>query len=245
MFGLAKPMFGARPTSAAAGRLAAAARLQHRHRQGQGSCWRRPAMPNGFETTLSFDLGLGVDQRAALRADSGEPGADRHQGDASTRSRARTGAARWSKKELPLIVNFFSGWLDYPGVLLLLVLSRPERRLQHDELPGQGHGRADRRRAQGGGRRRRGGLREERQGLRRQGVRRGAAHPAVPALPERRDAEEHLRLPLLVPPPARLPLARARRERSKPAMSARRRTRSDRCNGERMLWNVAQRAGRP
>src|SRR5207244_8002507 len=37
---------------------------------------------------------------------------------------------------------------------------------------------------------------------------RGAAHPAVPALARHRDAEERVGLPVLVPPPARLPHAR-------------------------------------
>ena len=47
-----------------------------------------------------------------------------------------------------------------------------------------------------------------REGLHLQGLSRRAARAAVPALPERRDAKEHLRLLLLVPPPGRLPLAR-------------------------------------
>jgi peptide/nickel transport system substrate-binding protein len=69
--------------------------------------------PNGFETTLSFDLGFAV---------VGEPLCVLVQ-----ESLAQIGikttinkipGANWRnellKKELPLITNFFSGWLDYP-----------------------------------------------------------------------------------------------------------------------------------
>jgi peptide/nickel transport system substrate-binding protein len=69
--------------------------------------------PEGFETTLSFDLGFAV---------IGEPACVLIQ-----ESLAQIGVkatinkipgANWRsellKKELPMIVNFFSGWLDYP-----------------------------------------------------------------------------------------------------------------------------------
>ena len=48
--------------------------------------------PNGFETTLSFDLGFAERQRAALRADAGEPRRRSASRPRSTRSPARTGA---------------------------------------------------------------------------------------------------------------------------------------------------------
>src|SRR5262249_5492655 len=69
--------------------------------------------PNGFETTISFDLGFAV---------VGEPLCVLVQ-----ESLAQIGikatinkipGANWRnellKKEMPLIANFFSGWLDYP-----------------------------------------------------------------------------------------------------------------------------------
>ena len=132
MFGLAGPMYGGKPDAA----------IQPRWPQPHAyntdidkakQLLAEAGYPNGFETTLSFDLGFAVDRRAAVRAGAGEPGADRHQGDDQ-----QGPGANWRdellKKEMPLIVNFFSGWLDYPRVLLLLVLSRPERRVQHHEL---------------------------------------------------------------------------------------------------------------
>ena len=69
--------------------------------------------PNGFETTLSFDLGFATINEPLCCADPGEPGPDRHQG------RDQQGARRdWrtelNKKVMPLYTNVFSGWLDYP-----------------------------------------------------------------------------------------------------------------------------------
>jgi peptide/nickel transport system substrate-binding protein len=112
MFGLAKPMFGGASNTAS------------------GPIWPQPhgykpdiekakallaeaGMANGFETTLSFDLGLGV---------IGEPVSVLIQESlASIGIRAtinKIPGANWRgelvKKELPMIVNFFSGWLDYP-----------------------------------------------------------------------------------------------------------------------------------
>jgi peptide/nickel transport system substrate-binding protein len=112
MFGLAKPMFGAasntvtetawpQPHGYSTNIEKAKALLAE---AGYGS---------GIETTLSFDLGLGV---------IGEP--------LSVLVQESLGAigikttlnkipgANWrseiNKKEMPMIINFFSGWLDYP-----------------------------------------------------------------------------------------------------------------------------------
>ncbi|MBM4246574.1 MAG: transposase, partial [Deltaproteobacteria bacterium] len=91
-----------------------------------------------------------------------------------------------------------------PGLLLLLGLSRPERGVQHDVLPESG--------ARPGGRRgalreRPGAVRGARRALRRDRVERRAARAALPAAAGRRAAQRGARLHLLVPPPARLPLA--------------------------------------
>ncbi len=112
MFGLARPMYGAKTNEAA------------------GTAWPQPhgyytdvakakallaqaGYADGFETTLSFDLGF---------AATNEPASVLIQ-----ESLAQIGikatinkipGANWRnellKKELPMIVNFFSGWLDYP-----------------------------------------------------------------------------------------------------------------------------------
>ena len=86
------------------------------------------------------------------------------------------------KKEMPLIANFFSGWLDYPEYFFFWCYHGQNAVFNTMSYQDKDDGRADRRGAHGGGRRRHGGLREEREGLRREGLRRGAAHPAVPAV---------------------------------------------------------------
>jgi peptide/nickel transport system substrate-binding protein len=112
MFGLAKPMFGAasntvsepvwpQPHGYSADIAKAKALLGE---AGYGS---------GFETTLSFDLGLGV---------IGEPLSVLVQESLAAIGIKATinkiPGSNWraeiTKKELPMIVNFFSGWLDYP-----------------------------------------------------------------------------------------------------------------------------------
>ena len=128
---------------------------------------------------------------------AGEPGADRHQGRRSTRSRAPTGAASCSKKNMPMIINRFGGWLNYPGLLLLLELSRPERDLQHDVLPEPGDGQADRRRAL---RRPTREYEAEVKGFIEIAFDEVPRIPIFQPLARRRDAEERHRLPLLVPP---------------------------------------------
>ena len=202
LFGLSKPMFGAaadKPTEVAWPQptkfntdIAKAKQLM-----------AEAGYPDGFETTLSFDLGFaGVNEPLCVLTqeslaqigikvhDQQDP--RRHlahraeqEGDAALHQRV-LGLARLSR------------------VLLHLVLSRQEFDLQHDELPVEDDGWLRRRRGDGRGGRRQGRLRQGREGLRRHRLRRHAAHSAVPALRQHRDAEERHRLPVLVPPAARL-----------------------------------------
>jgi peptide/nickel transport system substrate-binding protein len=112
MYGLANPMFGAESN--------AASNLVWPQPHGYSTdiakakaLLAEAGLPNGLETTLSFDLGFAV---------IGEPICVLVQ-----ESLAQIGikttinkipGANWRaellKKELPMIVNFFSGWLDYP-----------------------------------------------------------------------------------------------------------------------------------
>jgi hypothetical protein len=93
------------------------------------------------------------------------------------------------KKEMPLITNFFSGWLDYPeyfffwcyhgqnAVFNTMSYQNPEMDALIDR---------------GAHRRRRGpqaAYETDVKGFIDHGVRGRPAHPAVPALPQRRDAE--------------------------------------------------------
>ena len=133
------------------GRLAAADQVQHRYRQGQSSSWRRPAIPNGFETTLSFDLGFAT-VNEPLCVLTQESLAQIGIKTTINKIPGATWRTELNKKVMPLYTNVFSGWLDYPGILLHLVLSRQEFDLQHDELPVEDDGWLHRWRGHRGGR---------------------------------------------------------------------------------------------
>ena len=206
LFGLAKPMFGAPAGTPTRGRLAAAAQVQHRHRQGQGAAGRGRLSERLRDHALVRPR-LCRRQRAALRAGAGEP----RRRSASRCTINKIPGANWrtelNKKVLPLYTNVFSGWLDYPEYFFFWCYHGKNSifntmSYQSPEMDGFIDGARHR-----GGERRQGDLRQGREGLRRSRLRRHAAHPAVPALRQRRDAEERLRLPVLVPPPARLPRA--------------------------------------
>ncbi len=204
MFGLANPMFGAaadKPTEVAwpqphkystdmekAKALMAEAGAQ-RHRD---HAVVRPQLRAG--------------QRAAVRAGAGVARADRHQ-DHDQQDPRRQLAHRADQEGAAALHQRVLGLARLPRILLLLVLSRQQFDLQHHELQVAGDGQAHRRRAHGCGGGRQGDLRHRRQGLRRSRLHRHPAHSAVSALRQRRDAEEHLGLSVLVPSPARLSLA--------------------------------------
>jgi peptide/nickel transport system substrate-binding protein len=198
LFGLAAPMFGA----AADAPTVAAWPQPHKYNTDIAKAkalLAEAGYPNGFETTLSFDLGFaGVNEPLCVLTQE---------------SLAQIGikctinkipGATWRAAALHQRVL---GLARLSRILLHLVLSRQEFDLQHHELPVEGARRADRRRRHRGGRGRQGVLREGCEGLRRSRLRRHAAHPALPAVRQRRDAEERVGLPVLVPPTARLPRA--------------------------------------
>jgi peptide/nickel transport system substrate-binding protein len=112
LFGLSKPMFGA-----AAGAATEVAWPQpHGYNTDIAKAKQLLAeagLPNGFETTLSFDLGFAVvnEPLCILVQESLA-----QIGIKATINKVP--GANWRnellKKEMPLIANFFSGWLDYP-----------------------------------------------------------------------------------------------------------------------------------
>ena len=159
--------------------------------------------PDGFETTLSFDLGLAsINEPLTMLVQE---------------SLAQIGikttinkipGANWRgellKKDMPMIINAFGGWLNYPeyfffwcyhgqnAVFNTMGYKNPAMDALIDKArftTGAG--------VRGGG-----------EGLHRHRLRGGAARAALPAAAGRGDAEERHRLPLLVPSPARLPPAR-------------------------------------
>ena len=187
------------------GRLAAAAQVQHRHREGQAADGRS-RLSERLRDHAVVRPRLCHRQRADGGADPGEPRPDRHQGD-DQQDPGRELPHRAEQEGAAALHQRVLGLARLSRVLLHLVLSRQEFDLQHHELPVEGHGRLHRRRRERRRHRRQGDLREGREGLRRSRLRRHPAHPALPALLQRGDAEERVRLPVLVPPPPRLPRA--------------------------------------
>jgi peptide/nickel transport system substrate-binding protein len=112
MFGLAKPMFGA----AVGSPLSVAWPQPHAYNTDLAKAKQflaEAGYPNGFDTTLSFDLGFAVVNEplcVLVQESLAQIGVKA--------SINKIPGANWRsellKKELPLLSNFFSGWLDYP-----------------------------------------------------------------------------------------------------------------------------------
>ncbi|MGU3493207.1 ABC transporter substrate-binding protein [Xanthobacteraceae bacterium A53D] len=112
MFGLAKPMFGASPEHQTEVAWPQPTKFNTDMAKAK-ALLSEAGYPDGFETTLSFDLGFaGVNEPLCILVQE---------------SLAQIGikttinkipGANWrtelNKKELPLFTNVFSGWLDYP-----------------------------------------------------------------------------------------------------------------------------------
>ncbi|ODN71791.1 ABC transporter substrate-binding protein [Methylobrevis pamukkalensis] len=112
LFGLAKPMFGAAPGTPTEAKWPQATTFSTDLEKAK-ALLTEAGYPDGFETTLSFDLGFaGVNEPLCVLVQE---------------SLAKVGirttinkipGANWrtelNKKELPLYTNVFSGWLDYP-----------------------------------------------------------------------------------------------------------------------------------
>ncbi len=112
MFGLAKPMFGAESNKVSD------PVWPQQHGYGTDIAKAKALMaeagfPNGLETTISFDLGQGVVSEPIsilIQESLAQIGIKA--------TINKVPGANWRsemlKKELPMMVNFFSGWLDYP-----------------------------------------------------------------------------------------------------------------------------------
>jgi peptide/nickel transport system substrate-binding protein len=112
LFGLAKPMYGATPDAA----TQVAWPQPHKFSTDIAKAKQllnEAGFPNGFETTLSFDLGFAVanEPLCVLTQESLA-----QIGIKTTINKVP--GANWrtelNKKTLPLYTNVFSGWLDYP-----------------------------------------------------------------------------------------------------------------------------------
>jgi peptide/nickel transport system substrate-binding protein len=112
LFGLAKPMFGAAPDAA----TQVAWPQPHKYNTDIAKAkalMAEAGYPNGFDTTLSFDLGFaGVNEPLCVLTQESLA----QIGIRTTINKVP--GANWrtelNKKTLPLYTNVFSGWLDYP-----------------------------------------------------------------------------------------------------------------------------------
>jgi peptide/nickel transport system substrate-binding protein len=112
MFGQAKPMFGA-PHDAATTTTWPQPHAYNTDLAKAKALMAEAGYPNGFETTLSFDIGFAVVNEplcVLLQESLAQIGIKT--------TINKIPGANWRneliKKELPLISNVFSGWLDYP-----------------------------------------------------------------------------------------------------------------------------------
>jgi len=112
MFGQAKPMFGAE-ANVASSTLWPQPHGYHTDLAKAKALLTEAGYPDGFETTLSFDLGFAVVNEplcVLLQESLAQIGIKT--------SINKIPGANWRtellKKEMPLIANIFSGWLDYP-----------------------------------------------------------------------------------------------------------------------------------
>ncbi len=111
MFGLAKPMFGG--AGPATGTVWPQPHGFHTDLEKAKALLAEAGYADGFETSLSFDLGLAaVNEPLCVLVQENLAKV----GIKTTLNKIP--GANWRnellKKELPLIANFFSGWLDYP-----------------------------------------------------------------------------------------------------------------------------------
>ena len=136
LYGLAKPMFGAaadKPTEVAWPQ-------QHKFNTDIDKAKQLMAeagYPNGFETTISFDLGFATVNEPLCVLIQESLGADRHQG-RDQQDPGRQLAHRAEQEGAAALHQRVLGLARLSRVLLHLVLSRQEFDLQHDELPVQG-----------------------------------------------------------------------------------------------------------
>ena len=112
MFGLAKSMFGAAANAATEVAWPQATKFNTDLAKAR-ALMAEAGFPNGFDTTLSFDLGFAVVNEPVcilIQESLAQIGI--------RTTINKVPGANWrtelNKKEMPLFTNVFSGWLDYP-----------------------------------------------------------------------------------------------------------------------------------
>jgi peptide/nickel transport system substrate-binding protein len=112
MFGVAKPMFGAASNDGPAGAVWPQATVYTTDIEKAKALMQASGV-GAVETTISFDLGDGVNCEpiaVLLQESLGQIGIKT----AINKVPGANWRSEMAKKSMPLMVNFFSGWLDYP-----------------------------------------------------------------------------------------------------------------------------------
>ncbi len=151
LYGLGKPMFGAPADARDRGRVAAAAQVQHRSRQGEKAARRVRRQQHQHADLVRSRLRRR--QSADLRTGAGEPAANRHHHDHQQGAR-RELAHRTHQKDDAAVHQRVLRLARLSRILLLLVLPLRQIDLQHDGLSVAADGHLHRRRARRGGDRR-------------------------------------------------------------------------------------------
>ena len=138
LFGLANPMFGASADKATEVAWPQPTKYLHRHGQGEGAA-RGSRLRQRLRDHDLVRSQFRRRQRAALRAGAGEPRPDRHQ-DHDQQDPRRQLAHRAEQEGDAALHQRVLGLARLPRILLLLVLSRQQFRLQHHELQVAGDG---------------------------------------------------------------------------------------------------------
>ena len=121
LFGLGKPLFGAKPDTPT--EVAWPQATKYNTDIEAKKLMAEAGYPDGFQTTISFDLGFATVNEPLCVLCAGEPRADRHSvpDQQDPRRHLRT---ELNKKVMPLYTNVFSGWLDYPEYFFICVIMR-------------------------------------------------------------------------------------------------------------------------
>ena len=180
MFGHAKPLFGGKSNSVT--EIVWPQATGYKYDLEKAKALMKESGVGPIESTISFDLGDAItsEPMAVLIQESLAPLGIKL---AINKVPGANWRSKMAKKEMPMMVNFFSGWLDYPEYFFWCTRARTPSSTRRAIR--QGHGRLHRRRLCRRRYRRKGKVRHRREGLHFEGLQRHAARADFSALSQR------------------------------------------------------------